>query len=257
MPAFDYSLIADLYDSFCRFEEDIVFFRRSLHGTSGPVLELMSGTGRVSIPLIEDGLDLVCVDLSLPMLEVLRTKLSRRSLRARLVCCDVKQLPFKNRFPVGIWPFHGISELAARHHRRQALRELRQALADGAALIVTVHNPPIRRQAIDGEWHDHGTFEHASGRGSVSLASRLELDPEDGSIVGIQRVEEISEAGRTLTRREFPLRFALPSQSEMEDDLRDLGFVIDRLFGDYDANPFDADTSPHLIWKARAGQRLP
>jgi hypothetical protein len=83
----------------------------------------------------------------------------------------------------------------------------------------------------------------------VSVSSRLELDPEDGSIIGVQRVEEMSEEGRILARREFPLRFALPSQSETEDDLRSLGFAIDQLFGDYDATPFEADASPHLIWR--------
>ena len=253
MTAFDYSLVADLYDSFCRFEADIPFFRRFLRGTSGPVLELMSGTGRVSLPLVEDGVDLVCIDRSLPMLEVLKAKLSTKGLRARIVCCDVRRLPFRHRFPAAIWPFHGISELAERRHRQQALRQLRQALVDGAGLILTLHNPAIRQQTIDGEWHHHGTFEHVSGPGSVSLSSRLEVDPTDGSIVGVQRVEEISSTGEAPTQREFPLRFALPSRSEMEMDLDGAGFAIDELYGDYDASPFEAGTSPHLIWKARAG----
>ncbi|MGB5400132.1 MAG: class I SAM-dependent methyltransferase, partial [Thermoanaerobaculia bacterium] len=61
MPAFDYSLVADLYDSFCRFEDDIEFFRKCLQGSTGPVLELMAGTGRISLPLLEAGVELVCV----------------------------------------------------------------------------------------------------------------------------------------------------------------------------------------------------
>lgn len=255
MPAFDYSLIADLYDSFCRFEDDIDFFRGSLRNAPGPVLELMSGTGRVSIPLLEEGVDLVCTDLSLPMLEVLRTKLSERSLRAGVVCCDVRRLPFRDRFRVGIWPFHGLSELATRGDRQLALRELRGALNEGAELILTLHNPRIRQRTIDGEWHEHGRFDKRTGEGSIALASRLESDPEDGLIVGVQRVEEISREGNVVGRRELPLRFALPSRSEVERDLGAAGFEVEELCGAYDGTAFDAETSPYLIWTARVGAK--
>ena len=46
MPAYDYSVLADLYDDFCVFAEDIEFFRGAAAAARGPVLELMAGTGR-------------------------------------------------------------------------------------------------------------------------------------------------------------------------------------------------------------------
>jgi SAM-dependent methyltransferase len=251
MPAFDYSVIADLYDSFCRFEDDIEFFRESLKNTQGLVLELMVGTGRVSVPLLEAGVELVCVDASLPMLEVLKGKLRGRDLGAHIVCCEVERLPFECCFQAGIWPFHGISELAARDDRHRALRELCEALVEGALLLVTLHNPTVRHQTIDGQWHDHGTYSHLDGRGAVALSSRLEVDPEDGSIVGVQRVEELSESGERLASREVPLRFALPSRAEMECEFQDLGLDVEELWGDYEGSLFDAGKSPHMIWKLR------
>ncbi|MDJ0554187.1 MAG: class I SAM-dependent methyltransferase [Microcoleaceae cyanobacterium MO_207.B10] len=39
------------------------------------VLELISGTGRLSIPLLEAGIPLTCVDNSPQMLEILRQKI--------------------------------------------------------------------------------------------------------------------------------------------------------------------------------------
>ena len=251
MPAFDYQVIADLYDSFCRFEDDIEYFRQLLQDSPGPVLELMSGTGRVSVPLLEAGIELVCIDASLSMLEVLKRKLEERDLRAAVVCCDVRKLPFQYRFQTAIWPFHGISELADETDRQHALRELCEALLDGALLLVTLHNPPIRLRSIDGQWHEHGTYPRLDGRGSVTLSSRLEVDSEDGSIVGVQRVEELSDRGETVEVREIPLRFALPSRTEIEAELEEIGLVVEGLYGDYDASGFEGSESPHMIWKLR------
>lgn len=251
MPAFDHSVIADLYDSFCRFEEDLEFFRGSLESTQGLVLELMAGTGRVSVSLLEAGVDLVCVDASLPMLEVLRGKLEGRDLGAHIVCCEVERLPFRCCFQAGIWPFHGISELATREDRHRAMSELREVLLEGALVLVTLHNPAVRHRTIDGHWHDHGTYSHLGGRGAVALYSRLEVDPEDGSIVGLQRVEELSEGGERVASREVPLRFALPSRAEMEREFRDLKLAVEELYGDYEGSIFDAGESPHMIWKLR------
>jgi hypothetical protein len=50
-PALDYEQIAHLYDSYMRFTDDLPFLLQECRDTSGSVLELMCGTGRVSIPL--------------------------------------------------------------------------------------------------------------------------------------------------------------------------------------------------------------
>lgn len=42
----------------------------------------MSGSGRVSLPLIEAGIPLTCVDFSAGLLEILRRKLAARQLAA-------------------------------------------------------------------------------------------------------------------------------------------------------------------------------
>ena len=51
--AIDYTRIADIYDEFVRESFDIPFFLEECLKANGDVLELMSGTGRVSIPLLE------------------------------------------------------------------------------------------------------------------------------------------------------------------------------------------------------------
>jgi len=81
-----HSRFADLYDSYVRVTQDIPFFLYAARQIDGGVLELMCGTGRVSLPLVEAGVRLTCVDYSADMLAVLRRKLAAHHLRAELVC---------------------------------------------------------------------------------------------------------------------------------------------------------------------------
>lgn len=45
MPAFDYSLVADIYDQYVRADFDVQFFRDEASRAHVRVLELMCGTG--------------------------------------------------------------------------------------------------------------------------------------------------------------------------------------------------------------------
>lgn len=74
----DYSKLASLYDDYWVFTGDIAFFRDRARAVSGEILELMAGTGRLSMPLLEDGARLTCVDNSSSMLAVLKQKLLDR-----------------------------------------------------------------------------------------------------------------------------------------------------------------------------------
>lgn len=251
MPAFDYRLVADLYDSYCRFDEDLDFFRRLAAETEGPILELMAGTGRVTLPLAEAGGPVVAVDLSLPMLEVLRRKLAASEGAVQVVCCDVRALPFGRRFPAAVWPFHGISELADAGERLEALRQLHAVLDKTGLLVLTLHNPAIRQRTIDGRWHDYGTHRRPGNGTIVTLSGRFAIDPDDGSIAGTQRVEVRSRDGELVELREFPIRFCLPSRADIEREIEAAGFEIEELWGDYDASPFDLGTSPYILWKLR------
>ncbi len=84
-----FSRIADLYDTYVQVDFDIPFFLQETRKCSGEVLELMSGTGRVSLPLVEAGVRLTCVDKSAEMLTILRHKLAARNLSANIVQADV------------------------------------------------------------------------------------------------------------------------------------------------------------------------
>lgn len=104
--------VADLYDAYVTTTVDIPFFVAQARAASGPVLELMAGTGRVALPLAAAGVALTCVDLSAPMLARLRAKLASRGLTAATYQMDVRELALPARdFALAILPFQSFAEL--------------------------------------------------------------------------------------------------------------------------------------------------
>lgn len=108
--ALDYEQIAHLYDSYLRFTDDLPFFLEDCSKIDGSVLELMCGTGRISIPLLEAGVSLTCVDASSAMLSILRQKLTARGLSAAVVQADVTGLKLDSTFDLVVLPFQSFHE---------------------------------------------------------------------------------------------------------------------------------------------------
>jgi SAM-dependent methyltransferase len=245
MPALDYTRLAAVYDDYCDFDRDLDFFRSLLVRRRGRVLELMAGTGRLSVPLLEAEIELTCLDSSAAMLRVLQRKLGERSLSAALVCADVRALPLRARFDTVILPFHGFCELVTGEEQRQAMDAVAGVLAERGRFVCTTHNPAMRRRTLDGTWHEMGEFPRRAG-GVVRLALKGRLDPPSGIVKGQQRLEVVDEAGGT-SEVLIPLRFSLVSASDLSALAEVAGLAPVSLCGDYDGSCYDETTSPVVI----------
>ena len=93
----DYGPVAHLYDIYVNVDLDVQFFVDCASTHSGPILELMAGTGRVSKGLVRANSAVTCVDISLEMLKVLRTKFADSTNAPRTICADVRTLPLDCR----------------------------------------------------------------------------------------------------------------------------------------------------------------
>lgn len=131
MPQIDYDRVADLYDTCVTVDFDMPFFVSEVRRTTGPVLELTSGTGRQSIPLIEAGADLTCVDCSQGMLDISLRKLANRGLKANVRCEDMCRLDLPCRFDLVILPFQSFMETVGEQRRWAAMAAVFKCLRPG------------------------------------------------------------------------------------------------------------------------------
>lgn len=74
--------------------ERVLELIRSELDERGPCLDIGVGTGRVAVPLLDGGLPMVGVDLSLPMMRQMRDRPGGTSVP--LVAGDAMDLPFRD-----------------------------------------------------------------------------------------------------------------------------------------------------------------
>lgn len=241
MPAFDYSAIHDLYDSYCTFDGDLPFWT-SVADRTGTVLELMAGTGRVSLPLLTSGVRLTCIDSDPGMLAVLAQKLSRT---CPVICGDALRLPFRRAFDQILLPFQGLSELVEREQRQALFTAVAQTLARRGTFICTAHNPSVRSASLNGEWQVLGPFPHRDG--SVEVRVRGTVSGQFSVVTGEQQVTVRDHDGSTLRDHVLPLRFSLPPLDEILELAANAGLRVTSVFGNYDRSPYDPSTSRAII----------
>jgi SAM-dependent methyltransferase len=244
MQHIDYNSIADLYDLYVTADYDIPFFMSETKSVEGQVLELTAGTGRLSLPLIEAGVKLTCVDSSNAMLEVLSRKLKKRGLHADIICADVCRLSLPTQFELAILPFQAFMEIVGEENQRAALAAVFKCLAPGGRFICTLHNPAIRRKQVDGLLRLVGQFPTEDGTLVVSG-----FEQGGTPVVSRQQFFEFFDGdGRLLEKRLLQMKFAFVEKDEFEQMAQSVGFRVAQLYGNYDRTPFDPAQSPVMIW---------
>ena len=244
MDAIDYDAVAELYDLYTSVSYDYDFFL----GRVSPgerVLELMAGTGRLSIPLIKAGAVLTCVDISQGMLDVLERKLEGQGLEANILCTDVQHLGFDAEFECAILPFQSFMELVGRKKQMNALRSVCRALIPKGKFYCTMHNPAVRRTAVDGILRGVGAFKHGQ---ETIVVSGFETGGEP-VVRRSQFIERFNESGQSVSRILQRMEFELIEENTFREMALEVGFEVKAIFGDYSSAEFDAETSPVMIWE--------
>ena len=249
-----YGTVAALYDTYVQANFDVEFFCNRVRCCTGPVVELMAGTGRLSHKLFDYNPRLTCLDLSREMLHVLAGKFAERESTPTLVCADVRSLPLHGGYELAIIPFNSFAELTSAEDQRQSLLELNRVVVAGGQVICTLHNPEVRRRSLDGEERLLGRYPLTQDR-ELELLVTGTVDGDTGLARSLQRVRIWNEEEELVEEHLQELRFALITDEAFADLAAHTGFEVVELLGDYDGAAYARETSPFMIWtieKARA-----
>jgi SAM-dependent methyltransferase len=246
----EYAHVADLYDSYVRTTFDLPFFLKETQAVSGEVLELMSGTGRLSLPLLEAGVRLTCVDGSPEMLQVLQRKLAARGLSAPVHAADVCTLELGQRFDLAFIPFHSLAELSDPADQQRALERIHAHLSPGGTFFCTLHNPRVRLRQVDGQLRLRAHVPLLERPGTLALWAVENVSADGSRVEGMQFFEEYDERGVMRAKRMVTIRFAVITREAFEAMAGRAGFQVEALYGDYTHAPFQEER-PFMIWKLR------
>jgi SAM-dependent methyltransferase len=246
----NYDIIADLYDEITAPATfDIDFVLKETTKARGEVLELMSGTGRMTIPLLQAGVKLTCVDLSLESNHILSQKLQNMGLQAEICQKDVCDMDLNRKFEMVIIPFHSFAHITAPKDQLKVLACIYQHLLPGGTFICTLGNPTVRQQVIDGQLRLFRKYPRPDGQGTLLLWIMENYVSEDPHIVEeMEFIEEYDEKGVLIEKRHLELHFRLTGRDEFEELAKAIGFKIKAFYGDYAYAEFDSATSPFMVW---------
>jgi len=235
----NFDLVADLYDSYVQADFDIPFYKEFCKGYSS-ILELMCGTGRISLPLLMDGYDLTCVDYSLGMLDVFRSKLPK-DRHHNILHQDISALDIDAQFELVMIPFNSITEITDKSKRQRAIQRIYEHLAPGGTFFCTLYNPEYRKKTADGSMRIIGKFDMAGSK-TLMVTYYNTYDASSEIVSGAQFYEVYGEDNKLIEKRFLDIRFALTSQAEIVTACDAAGFVLEKVYGDYAFSPFSTDS---------------
>ncbi|APF19497.1 class I SAM-dependent methyltransferase [Caldithrix abyssi] len=190
------------------------------------ILDAACGPGRHAC-LLKNWSDFVFgLDLSMSLL-----KRARQNCPLELVRGDIRALPFKTRFEVVVSLFTSFGYFFDDGENLQVLKEYHRVLKKGGVFFLDFLNASYVQKHLKGE-----TVRTINGKKIV----------ETRRIVG-KRVEKAITIEQKGRQREFLESVRLYNLFELKALLNAAGFKIQKVFGDYQGRPFEAQ-SPRLIF---------
>lgn len=249
-----YTTYASHYDEVTRgVPGDVDFYLARYLGVVGPVVEVGVGTGRLAIPALQGGAEVIGVDLSSQMLAICRAKADAAGVAERLTTIEARMQDFEVAAPVDLVtiPFRTFLHNLTTDDQRATLAACYRALRPGGRLILNVFNPNITMIA---EWLGRGD-DWQQRAGAAEIEDQHHYQP---SAQVVRTTVSFRDADGRRQKYEIHLRWVY--RYEMEHLFELAGFEVESLAGDFEATPFD-ELATEMVWTARrpskTGQSYP
>jgi SAM-dependent methyltransferase len=250
----NFDSVADLYDWYVNVDFDIPFFLKETEKYTGEILELMCGTGRVSIPLLETGRKMTCVDYSKRMLEIFSRKIANKHYHVNIVHMDATDLDLKKKYGIILLPFHSLTEILSTELQQKALKAISLHLNKNGILILTLQNPKTRLKLADGATRIFGNFSIGHNRRMI-VSFMNQYNPSDKIVSGFQFYEIYDTANNMIEKRILEINFKPIMDTELKGMLQDLDLEVIETYGDYSYSRFDEESSEFMIYKIMKKER--
>jgi SAM-dependent methyltransferase len=240
-------------------EKDIPFYVQLAKEYGGPVLELGCGTGRITLPIAKAGIEAVGLDLSGPMLDVARYKLSRMSREVQnnmqFVQGNMSDFSLEGRFSLIILPNNQFRELMSSKDQLSCLRCIGFHLNEGGNLIIDLINP--FRSVSYGTTGDvfHRKVGYCEESGTIveclfkTISANFMQQWIETETIYIEHLDDgttIRHTGRDRLRYIFP--------GELDLLLENSGFEVKDRWGGYDRGILEDDSLRMIICARKSAE---
>jgi SAM-dependent methyltransferase len=216
------NVVALWHDLECgAYGEDLPWWRALAAETGGPVLDIGAGTGRVTLDLAAQGLEVVALDEEPALLTALAHRAAR--LTVETVAADARCFALDRRFGLIVVPMQTLQLFGGPLGRAAFLGCAHRHLRPGGLLAAAVADA---MDCFDDE-HDAPPLPDACTVVDVRYASQLLAVIEDGGRAAIHRRREIVGPGERRQVEDNVLHLDRVSADEVAAEAGALGFLAE------------------------------
>lgn len=227
---------------------DVSYYRAACKGAKH-ILELGCGFGRVLLPLVRAGYSVTGIDLHPGMLAALQTEIAKesqlQSSSISLIEADMRSFELSTRFDRIILPFNGLYCMNEKADISACLHQIRKHLRPNGVFLFDIHILDLDELEYlnSEEWEFLATTYAKDGR-RIDIFERRIWQLETQQVVAIYRY--VIGQGKHSQEQIYDIPQCYLTPEQCAQLLRDAGFRISQIYGDFYGSAFD-QYSPHMV----------
>ncbi len=204
----------------------------------GPALEFAIGTGRIAIPLVEQGVEVSGIELSQAMVDKLRAKEDGSEIPVTIG--DMATTVVEGGFSLVFLVFNTFSNLVSQEAQLSCFKNAAAHLQPGGRFLVENAVPPLQRLPVGETRLAFDRTEHHWGIDEIDVVSQQctshHVWMDDGGV------------------RHFSLPFRYVWPSELDLMAHMAGLVLEHRWASWDRATFTCLSNSHIsVWRKEDG----
>jgi SAM-dependent methyltransferase len=220
------------------------FYLEEAGKSGGRVLELACGSGRLTIPIAQSGIEIIGADLSASMLATARAKAQRAGVEVKFLEADMRGFDLPGKFSAILIPGNSLLHLFTPEDLKQCLACVRRHLASNGRLIFDISKWDLAMLARD-----------PAVRFPVMTVNDITIE-ETASYDAASQIRHIvwyfsSPGAADFRVIDYALRVIFPQELLLLLDAA--GFRVDARYGEFTREPFTSSSPRQVCICAASG----
>ena len=232
---FYYSIPPQVYDDQFWWKKDDIEFWKNVLQSSSSILELAAGTGRLGLPLINEGYNYYGLDISKEYCAFANNKLISDSFR--FICGDMRFFKFEKKFDTIFIPFNSLLHLLTEKDLEKALASIKNHMHTESELFIDIFMPHSS-YLYNSTNQKRIEFYNSTNKKETIIKESLIYDANK-EIISVKWNYESNK--KTYDTFNFKMKIYYPDT--INRILVDSGFEVVNFWGDYDQSLFSLESN--------------
>ncbi len=222
--------------------EAIPFYIKQAKKYGGPILDLACGTGRITIPISKEGIQIVGLDFSVKMLEQAKRNSKDNNVEIEWVEADMTDFNLNRKFSTITMPAAAMNWVLENKGIENCLNSIKDHLNQDGKFIFSVFNPNFEIMMRDpSKKYKRKGYPDPDGKGNVVVTETHNYD----KATQIMHYTSYHKLKNEEIVKKLKLRIFFPQELDMLLDYN--GFKIDYKYGNFDEEPFNSDSKWQIV----------